>query len=125
MRPNRSRALDLRSLLSGGCVAVVSVSSKALRHIGTKKDTVVYSVTGSGPANITYATTIDGKNDGVHITGVTLPWTKTVTGSDQFSLFAAPEVNGGTITCSITIDGKRVATQTSTSQIGSAICLGG
>lgn len=93
-----------------------------------KTHTIVYSVTGSGQtSDITYNTFQEGSGQ----TGMTqdndvaLPWTKTVTASGlltDFDVSATVGLNGGTVTCSISEDGKQIATNTASGAFATADC---
>lgn len=108
----------------GGCVTVISVATVAVNKANTTVHAVVYSVTGSGTADITYDAFSHGNSGSSQNNNVTLPWTKTVTGSGIFALYSVDGTlsSGGTVTCTITVDGKQVATNTSTGQFASAVC---
>jgi hypothetical protein len=96
--------------------------------------TVVYSVTGAAQdADITYSTYSNGNIGSEQSSSTPLPFTKTLTvkgSSDSFSFhdFTLTGMNGytdtGSITCTITVDGKTVATQTSTGSLADVTCSG-
>ena len=83
--------------------------------------TAVYSVTGSGPAILQWNTPQGSYNDPLALT----PWTLNVstTGSFVYRISAAP-VDNGTATCSISVGGQVLSTQTSHQTDSPAICLG-
>lgn len=88
------------------------------------KHTVVYRVTGSGTATITYSTIADGRSAGARDQQVTLPHSRTqqltVTGGGgQQLLLAAIALDGkAKLGCSIEVDGKQVASNESGSSSG-------
>jgi hypothetical protein len=108
----------------GGCITLVSVASVAVNKANTTKHTVVYSVTGSGTADITYDSFTNGNSGTSQDTGAAIPWSKTITGSGIFNVYSltATLSSGGTVTCSITVDGKQLASHTSTGQFASVDC---
>ena len=88
------------------------------------KHTVVYRVTGSGRATITYSTIADGRSASARDEQVTLPHSRTqqLTVTDaggQQLLIAAIALNGkAKLGCSIEVDGKEVASNESGSSSG-------
>ena len=110
----------------GGCITIVSVASVAVNKAATTKHTVVYTVTGNGTADITFDTFTNGNSGSSQDTGASLPWTKTATGSGLFNLYdvTATLSTGSTVTCTITVDGKQVASHTSTGQFATVDCTG-
>ena len=111
----------------GGCVTIVATAGIAINNANTKSHTVVYSVIGSGTATITYDAFDNSHNGSAQISDVPLPWTKTVTGSGLFNAYSVTATlgqNGGTATCSISVDGKRVSTNSATGAFASASCTG-
>ncbi len=96
--------------------------------------TVVYSVTGAAhDANITYSTFTDGTAGTQQSSSTPLPFTKTITfkgskASFSFNSFLLTAINGindsGTISCTLTIDGKTIANQTSTGSLATVTCSG-
>jgi hypothetical protein len=98
-----------------------------------KSHSVVYTLSGdSTDADVTYSTENNGTFGEESANGQTLPFTKTITvkgSSDSFTFndFTLTGINGTTgttITCAITLDGKTIATQTSTGQFASVTCSG-
>ena len=83
--------------------------------------TAVYSVTGSGAAILQWNTPQGSYNDPLAL----MPWTLDVstTGSFVYRISAAP-VDNGTATCSISVGGQVLSTQTSHQTDSPAICLG-
>jgi hypothetical protein len=88
-------------------------------HNGTSKaHTVVYTITGTGKADIQYFQ-IDGSGNDqtLHANAQTLPWTKTVTIKGDFSSFdvtASPTdfTSNSKLSCTLTVDGKQVSSDT-------------
>lgn len=114
-------------VMFGGCIALVAGGTKAVNDANTQKHTIVYTVTGSGTANITYAAFDNGNTGTSQIGDTPLPWTKTITGSglfNSYSLIATLGSNGGTATSAISVDGKRVSSHTASGDFSSADCTG-
>lgn len=111
----------------GGCAAILSVATVAINRANTTKHTVIYSVTGTGTATITYDT-LDNLNTGeAQLPNVALPWSKTLTGAgliSAYSLTATVGPSGGSATCTITVDGKQISTNSATGALASAHCSG-
>jgi hypothetical protein len=85
---------------------------------------VVYEVTGTGKANnITYGDVTKGLSQQ---NGTKLPWKKTVPSSEGFAAYGLTAQNGGSgdISCKITVDGKEVASNTSSGQYAVVSCNG-
>ncbi len=114
------------ALAIGGCVALIAGAGVAIHHAATTTHTVVYSVTGSGTADISYDSFTSGNSGSSQESGATLPWSKIVTATGLFSAFTltAQIQTGDTVTCTITVDGKQVSTNTATGQYGIASCTG-
>jgi len=118
--------LVVLALVIGGCVSILSLAGVAINKAATTKHTVVYSVTGSGTADINWDTFAYGNSGSSQDSGAALPWTKTVTGSGLFNIYSvtAQLQSGTSVTCSITVDGKLVSTHSSTGQFAIADCTG-
>jgi uncharacterized protein YceK len=108
----------------GGCISIVSLAGNAINTVNNTKHTVVYTVTGNGTGDITYAS-FSGTNSGsAAVNGATLPWSKTFTATGIFTGFDV-SVTGDSATqvsCTITVDGKQVAHNTGSGQYASADC---
>lgn len=102
---------------------------------GPGTDTIVYSVTSDASSISATYTTFNGSNIAqAQDNSTTPPWTKTVTAQKSWfhsdSLIAQMNpaaLSGGgkdgtTITCTITVNGKQVAKQTSTGQYATVTC---
>ena len=115
-------------VLFGGCIALIAGGTKAVNDANHQKHTIVYSVTGTGTAgDITYAAFDNGNSGTSQVANASLPWTKTITGSGLFNSYSVSGTlsqNGGTVTCTITVDGKQVASHTSSGAYSSAYCTG-
>ncbi len=110
-------------VIIGGCVAVIGVGSKAITDANNKKHTVVYTVTGTGSADITYDSFTNGNSGSSQVSNAALPWTKTIVGSGLFNIYdvtATIGVNGGSLSCTITVDGKQVSSQHASGELGTA-----
>lgn len=88
-----------------------------------KKITVVYEVTGAGPAEIFYAEKLG--DSPVHIKDAKLPWRKTVTMDGGTLLFVSAtrtSLKDGSITCRVTSDGAEVAKTQHDGAFATAAC---
>jgi cytoskeletal protein RodZ len=109
-------------------IVIIASAAKTVTDAAKKSHTIVYSVTGTGQASdITYDTLQEGQgqNGEAQETNVTLPWTKTITASGLFTAFdvsATVGSNGGSVTCTITEDGKQIATNTANGAFATADC---
>ena len=90
---------------------------------------VVYSVTGDGTASISYSTFSSGSSGSESANGQALPFEKDVvakTGGSfnysSFTLSALGDATTTTLTCTISVNGTVVSTQTSTGAYASTIC---
>jgi Mycobacterium membrane protein len=117
-------------VLFGGCgiavIGSVGVVSKSISDASNKVHTITYSVTGDGPADITYDTFTNGNAGSEQANGASLPWTKTLTAKGIFSVYSlgAQITSGSTVSCSITLDGKVISSHTSTGQYANVECSG-
>jgi hypothetical protein len=115
-------------VLGGSAIAAIVIAAGA-NHSATQTHTLGYSVTGTGPrANLSYSIVKSGNGHAqkglAEEAGASVPWTKTVTASGSFTGFTLSAENGstGTITCTITDDGKVVDTSTATGAYAIASC---
>ena len=110
----------------GGCGIVIGSTANSLNKALNEKVSVVYSITGSGTADINYDTITNGNVGSSQITGSAIPWTKTVAGTGAFSIFtlSGTLTEGSTISCAISINGKVVSTNTSSGQYATVSCSG-
>lgn len=112
------------------CIVMAAAFGKAVNDIeeeANREATIVYSVTGDA-ANVMVSYTTFG--DGVSVnqeTAATLPWRKemTVTGLGKGgTLTVSTDQNGGTVNCTVTVDGKEVKTGTASGAFATASCGG-
>jgi hypothetical protein len=109
-------------------IVIVASAAKSVNDAVTKVHTVVYSVAGSGTATtITYDTlqSGSGQNGEAQDTNVPLPWSKTIHASGlitAYTVSATVGSDGGTVTCTITVDGKVVNTNTANGAFATATC---
>ena len=114
-------------VLFGGCIAIVAGGTKAVNDANNQKHTIVYTVTGNGTANITYAAYDNGNTGTSQVGDAPLPWTKTITGSglfNSYSVIATVGSNGGTVACTLSVDGKKVSSHSASGAYSSADCSG-
>jgi hypothetical protein len=114
-------------LFFGGCVALIAGGTKAVNDANNQKHTIVYTVTGSGTPSITYAAYDNGNSGTSQISNAPLPWTKTIKGSglfNSYSVIATLGSSGGTVACTISVDGKLVSSHSSSGTFSSADCTG-
>jgi hypothetical protein len=115
-------------VLLGGCTAAIATGVAVFDHAAHEHHTIVYTVTGDGPAsNITYDTLEEGsgQNGKSQVTNVDLPWSKKIVASGLFviaDVSVAAGENGGSVTCTITEDGRQIATNTASGSFASAAC---
>src|SRR5215212_645863 len=109
----------------GACVAFVGGVASNLDKETKREVEVIYAVSGSGRS---VAITYSGRDfNTAQETAVSLPWKKSVTIDGlgkTVSLTATNDMNGGTITCRITANGKTIAEQTSSGPFATASCIG-
>jgi len=122
-------AIVLASAYTAGFNAV-STSVQKDNVNAAKSISLVYSVTGdSTDSNITYSNYTGTTSGSEQITSAPLPFTKSYTVKQggtfdfkSYSVYASTGQTGTSITCSITLDGKVVSTNTATGQYASADC---
>jgi hypothetical protein len=110
-----------------GCLALITGGSVAINNANHKIHTVVYSVTGTGSASITYDSFDNNHNGSTQNSSVPLPWTKTIKGSGLFNYYSISATlgsDGGSTSCTITVDGKQVSSNSATGAFASATCSG-
>ncbi len=111
----------------GGCASILSLTSSAINTANNKQHTVVYRVTGAGTATITYSAWDKDHNGTTQHSDVPLPWTKTITGSGLFNAYSVDATlgaSGGTVACTLTVDGKQVSSNSASGAFSSATCTG-
>lgn len=109
--------------LTSPCKYDKTISSSS-ENCTNPNDTIVYKVTGGSASDITYVSDESGSIEQA-TGGVSLPWTKTITvpsGSMDFKSVSAQNAAGGSITCSITVNGDVVSKHTSTGDYAIADC---
>lgn len=118
-------------VLFGGCIAIIAGTGKAIHQAihdaNSKKHTIVYTVTGTGTADITYFVFDNGNSGTSQVSDAQLPWTKTITGSglfNSYSVIATVGSGGGTVTCTLSVDGKQVSSNSGSGELSSANCTG-
>jgi hypothetical protein len=87
--------------------------------------TVVYSVTGAGAPTITYSSDF---NDSTQIRNASLPWSTTTREPGIFGTYSVTATlgsSGGSLTCSLWVDGNRVSTRSASGPYASVACTGG
>ena len=118
-------------VLFGGCTATLAAGVAVFDHAAHERHTIVYTVTGTGPAsNITYSTLQEGsgQNGESQLTNVGLPWSKKIVVSGLFviaDVSVTAGEHGGSVTCTITEDGNQIATDTASGSFTSAGCSSG
>lgn len=117
----------LMVVMFGSCMAAVNDAVEDAK----KPVTITYEVTGDAPKVTIMYTTYSGGGWSSNTEDVTTlpagPWTKTAEAegfSAGGSLIVSTGMEGGTVTCKVTIDGKEAKTATATGQIASASCTG-
>jgi cytoskeletal protein RodZ len=111
-------------------IVIVASAANKVNKDATTVHTVVYSVTGTGTSaatDITYDTLQQGSGQQgeAQDTNVALPWSKTIHASGLFTVYSVSGTvgeSGGSITCSITVDGKVVNTNTANGAFATASC---
>lgn len=128
----RKLGIGCLALIGLAVVVVVVVVVVALAGIGGSSSTpgggsktVVYKIGGTAKrADMTFTTSSDGGNI-TQENGRRVPWSKSfkVKGSflEVYSL-SAQNKGSGKITCSVSVDGKRVAANTATGQYAIVTC---
>jgi hypothetical protein len=109
----------------GGCTAFVVMVGNEVNKQANEVHTVVYKVTGtSKAASLTYST--DGSTTTEQIATAKLPWSKSLQIKGLIPVYQVMAQNGigqkGTVTCSITVDGKVAKTATATGAGAIASC---
>ncbi len=114
-------------------IVIISSAANKVNQEATTKHTVVYSATGNNTStatDITYYTIQQGSGQSgeAQDTNAALPWSKTITASGLFTAYSvsvtnaidAPGLSG--VTCTITVDGKVVNTNTANGPGATASC---
>ncbi len=119
------------AVVFAGCNSTGAGVTASYLNQAPPKQTVVYSVTGSGTPKtplITYATLQDGagKQGLAQVSNADLPWSKTITVSGQITAFSVSVQNGPVglsyVVCTITENGKVLNTNTAKGPFAFASC---
>lgn len=107
-----------------------SPASQVAATTAPAQDTIVYTVTGGHASDITYAQPGESFQQSQLTDRTALPWSKTWTvapdGYSSITLsIVAQNAGGGTIGCQISINGKTVASNSSTGEYAVVDCAGG
>lgn len=111
-------------LVVGGCVALVGTVANEIENEVSREVTVSYQAGGTGTGTVIHT---DGSMDVVTESDIALPWSKdvAVTGLVKFvSLSVMSGIDGGTVSCKITVGGKVIAQDQATGQLATASCTG-
>lgn len=109
----------------GGCVAVVGSVGNEIDKQANTEHTVVYKVIGrkTAAADLTYTT--DSATTTEQVQSARLPWTKTLRVKGNVATYQVMAQNtapGGSVLCSIAVDGKEVKTAAGVGQGAIASC---
>lgn len=120
--------LGLVLLLLGGCVAFVALVVSEVAEEAARPARVSYAATGTASGvTITYSTWHGGNTSASQLGDRTLPWTKEITTTGFVkggSLVVTLGADGGSATCSVTVDDSPPVTATATGPFASAVCSG-
>jgi hypothetical protein len=108
-------------------IALIAAAGTAITNANNAKHTIVYSIAGTGTPTITYSSFDNNHNGSTQLSNVPLPWTKTLTGSGLFNVYdvtATLGQDGGTLRCTIAVDGKQVSSNSANGAFSSANCSG-
>jgi hypothetical protein len=109
----------------GGCFAVVGSIGNELDKQSNETHDVVYTVSGKGSAAADLTYTTDGSTTTEQVQGAKLPWKKQLTikgGLIAIYQLSAQNQGQGSVSCSITVDGKPVKSATATGFAAIASC---
>jgi hypothetical protein len=117
--------LGLGVLGLGGCMALIVGAGNEVDKQANVEHTVVYKITGTSKvASLTYTT--DGSTTTEQVSAAKLPWQKSLKIKGLIPVYQVSAQNGigqsGTVTCSISVDGKVVKTATGTGEASIASC---
>ncbi|WP_405492634.1 hypothetical protein [Streptomyces sp. NBC_00096] len=120
--------LGLVLLLLGGCAALFAVFVNEVAEEAGPPARITYAATGTAPrATVSYSTWRDGRASSSQIGDQPLPWTKAITTkgfAKGGSLVVTLGADGGTATCSVTVDDSPPVTATASGPFASAVCEG-
>lgn len=127
-RKKRYWLLSVLALVIVIIIAVAVSAGKAINQLNDTPETVSYSVTGTGKAIVSYDVQHGDSLSFAQTSSATLPWTKTITMTGAFGDYVLnAQLTGGTgttISCSIQVNGKQVATNTSHGKFATVSCSG-
>lgn len=117
--------LGLGVLGLAGCMALIVGAGNEVDKQANVEHTVVYKITGTSKvASLTYTT--DGSTTTEQVSAAKLPWQKSQKIKGLIPVYQVSAQNGigqsGTVTCSISVDGKVVKTATGTGEAAIASC---
>jgi len=117
--------LGLGVLGLAGCMALIVGAGNEVDKQANVEHTVVYKITGTSKvASLTYTT--DGSTTTEQVSAAKLPWQKSLKIKGLIPVYQVSAQNGigqsGTVTCSISVDGKVVKTATGTGEAAIASC---
>ncbi|MBT2467075.1 hypothetical protein J7E97_04100 [Streptomyces sp. ISL-66] len=120
--------LGLVLLLLGGCAALFAVFVNEVSEEAARPARITYAATGTAArATISYSTWRDGNLAASQVGDQTLPWTKEIATKGFVkggSLVVTLGADGGTATCSVTVDDSPPITATASGSFASAVCSG-
>ncbi|MFE3604275.1 hypothetical protein [Streptomyces goshikiensis] len=120
--------LVLALLLVGGCVAVIGVVVNKVSKESSRTVRITYAAAGNTQdVDITYSTWRDGNLEVNQDNDARLPWTKEIHTKGFLkggTLVVTLGPDGGTATCSVTVDDARPITATASGAFASAVCKG-
>ncbi|MEN8649971.1 MmpS family transport accessory protein [Streptomyces sp. 21So2-11] len=118
--------LGIAILLIGGCAAVMAVFINAVDDESERVVKVKYAVTGNAKdVSITYSTWRDGNLSSSSVSNARLPWRKEVDTTGFLKgghLTVVTGADGGTVTCTVTVDDKEPTTATASGPLAIAGC---
>lgn len=110
-----------------GCTALVGTAAKKVDEEMSKPVKVTYEVTGtSTEASITYSTWQNRSWGTAQESNVALPWRKEITSDGWMkggSLTVSTGMSGGTVTCTLAVEGQPPVTSTANGQFVHASCF--
>jgi hypothetical protein len=110
-----------------GCAALVGTAADKVDEEMSRPVKVTYEVTGtSTDASITYSTWQNDSWGTAQEGNVALPWRKEVTSTGWAkggSLTVSTGMSGGSVTCTLTVEGQAPVTSTASGQFTHASCF--
>lgn len=108
-------------------IATVASIGNTINKLNNTPEQVSYSIGGTGKATVSYDVQHGDSLNLAQTTSATLPWTKTITMTGAFGdyvLNAQLTGTGTTVSCSIKVNGKQVATNKSHGKFATVSCSG-